>query len=95
MVPNVEEFGIAAVEAQAAGRPVLAPDAGGTRETVIDGRPASSSTPERRAAGRGDALCRLRRLRAAAAAVQNAQRFSKREFQRRLRLELESRARAA
>ena len=37
MVPNVEEFGIAAVEAQAAGRPVVAVDAGGTRETVIDG----------------------------------------------------------
>jgi glycosyltransferase involved in cell wall biosynthesis len=37
VVPNVEEFGIAAVEAQAAGRPVIAPDFGGTRETVIDG----------------------------------------------------------
>ncbi len=37
IVPNVEEFGIAAVEAQAAGRPVIAPDDGGTRETVIDG----------------------------------------------------------
>ena len=37
VVPNVEEFGIAAVEAQAAGRPVLALDAGGARETVIDG----------------------------------------------------------
>jgi glycosyltransferase involved in cell wall biosynthesis len=37
VVPNVEEFGIAAVEAQAAGRPVIAPDRGGTRETVIDG----------------------------------------------------------
>ncbi len=37
VVPNVEEFGIAAVEAQAAGRPVLAPDLGGTQETVIDG----------------------------------------------------------
>jgi len=37
IVPNVEEFGIAAVEAQAAGRPVIAPDAGGTRETVVDG----------------------------------------------------------
>jgi glycosyltransferase involved in cell wall biosynthesis len=35
IVPNVEEFGIAAVEAQAAGRPVVALDAGGTRETVI------------------------------------------------------------
>jgi len=37
VVPNVEEFGIAAVEAQAAGRPVVAVDAGGVRETVIDG----------------------------------------------------------
>lgn len=38
VVPNVEEFGIAAVEAQAAGRPVIAIDAGGVRETVIHGR---------------------------------------------------------
>ena len=37
VVPNVEEFGIAAVEAQAAGRPVVAVDAGGVRETVVDG----------------------------------------------------------
>jgi glycosyltransferase involved in cell wall biosynthesis len=38
VVPNVEEFGIASVEAQAAGRPVIAVDAGGARETVIPGR---------------------------------------------------------
>jgi glycosyltransferase involved in cell wall biosynthesis len=37
VLPSVEEFGIAAVEAQAAGRPVLAVDAGGARETVVDG----------------------------------------------------------
>jgi glycosyltransferase involved in cell wall biosynthesis len=37
VVPNVEEFGIAAVEAQAAGRPVVAINRGGVRETVIDG----------------------------------------------------------
>lgn len=37
VIPNVEEFGIAGVEAQAAGRPVLALDQGGARETVIDG----------------------------------------------------------
>jgi glycosyltransferase involved in cell wall biosynthesis len=37
VVPSVEEFGIVAVEAQAAGRPVLAVQAGGTCETVIDG----------------------------------------------------------
>jgi glycosyltransferase involved in cell wall biosynthesis len=38
VVPNVEEFSIAAVEAQAAGRPVVAVDAGGVRETVRPGR---------------------------------------------------------
>ena len=37
VVPAVEEFGIAAVEAQAAGRPVLAVHAGGMQETVVDG----------------------------------------------------------
>jgi glycosyltransferase involved in cell wall biosynthesis len=37
LMPNVEEFGIAAVEAQAAGRPVIAADAGGARETVVEG----------------------------------------------------------
>jgi glycosyltransferase involved in cell wall biosynthesis len=37
VVPNVEEFGIAAVEAQAAGRPVIAADAGGAQETVVEG----------------------------------------------------------
>ncbi|MGC2374234.1 MAG: glycosyltransferase [Solirubrobacteraceae bacterium] len=38
IVPSTEEFGITAVEAQAAGRPVIAAAAGGTLETVIDGR---------------------------------------------------------
>ncbi len=38
VVPNIEEFGIAAVEAQAAGRPVVAVGRGGARETVLDGR---------------------------------------------------------
>jgi glycosyltransferase involved in cell wall biosynthesis len=37
VVPNVEEFGIAAIEAQASGRPVVAIDDGGTSETVLDG----------------------------------------------------------
>src|SRR5205085_6008483 len=37
IVPGTEEFGIAAVEAQSAGRPVVAADAGGVRETVVDG----------------------------------------------------------
>jgi glycosyltransferase involved in cell wall biosynthesis len=38
VVPSTEEFGIVAVEAQAAGRPVIAAAAGGALETVLDGR---------------------------------------------------------
>lgn len=38
VVPNVEEFGMTIVEAQAAGRPVVAADGGGARETVLPGR---------------------------------------------------------
>jgi glycosyltransferase involved in cell wall biosynthesis len=37
IVTAVEEFGISAVEAQAAGRPVIARAAGGVLETVVDG----------------------------------------------------------
>lgn len=37
LMANVEEFGIAAVEAQAAGRPVVAAAGGGALETVIPG----------------------------------------------------------
>jgi len=37
VVTAIEEFGIAAVEAQAAGRPVLAVGVGGALETVVDG----------------------------------------------------------
>jgi glycosyltransferase involved in cell wall biosynthesis len=37
VVTSVEEFGIAAVEAQAAGRPVIGRRAGGVLETVVDG----------------------------------------------------------
>jgi glycosyltransferase involved in cell wall biosynthesis len=37
IVTATEEFGIAAVEAQAAGRPVIAHASGGARETVVEG----------------------------------------------------------
>jgi glycosyltransferase involved in cell wall biosynthesis len=37
VVTSVEEFGIAAVESQAAGRPVIAQRGGGALETIIDG----------------------------------------------------------
>ena len=37
LLPGEEEFGIAPVEAQACGRPVIALNRGGARETVVDG----------------------------------------------------------
>jgi glycosyltransferase involved in cell wall biosynthesis len=37
IVTSVEEFGIAAVESQASGRPVIARRAGGALETIVDG----------------------------------------------------------
>jgi glycosyltransferase involved in cell wall biosynthesis len=95
VVPNVEEFGIAAVEAQAAGRPVLGTDQGGTRETVVPGEtgvlvPAGDvrATAEAMADedfGRFDPA-RVRR---------NADRFARGEFQRKLVAEVERVAAAA
>jgi len=41
IVPSVEEFGITVVEAQAAGRPVIAAAAGGALETVLGGHTGS------------------------------------------------------
>ena len=46
VLPNVEEFGIAAVEAQAAGRPVIAAAAGGALETIVDGTTGVHVPPE-------------------------------------------------
>jgi glycosyltransferase involved in cell wall biosynthesis len=45
VVPATEEFGIAAVEAQAAGRPVIAFSDGGARETVLEGRTGTLYSP--------------------------------------------------
>ncbi len=44
VVPSMEEFGITIVEAQAAGRPVIAAAAGGALETVLDGRTGRLAT---------------------------------------------------
>jgi glycosyltransferase involved in cell wall biosynthesis len=83
VVTTGEEFGIAAVEAQAAGRPVVAVDAGGVRETVVDGRTGVLVPP-----GDRDAL--VRALRGdfgrfdGAEIRRHAQRFSREAFQERL-----------
>jgi len=84
LVPSKEEFGITAVEAQAAGRPVIAAAAGGALETVIDGRTGLFATLDdvdsfRRAIEQIDALDFN-----PADAVRNAQRFSVEAFQTRL-----------
>jgi len=84
LVPGVEEFGITAVEAQAAGRPVIAAAGGGALETVLDGR-----TGRLARAGDVDSFVRaiegLDRLDFDPAyAVENAARFSVAAFQRRL-----------
>jgi glycosyltransferase involved in cell wall biosynthesis len=84
VVPNVEEFGIAAVEAQASGRPVVAVDAGGVRETVLARRTGvlvpNGDTEALTRALRGD-LTRFDPLEIRA----HAQRFRPEAFRTRLR----------
>ena len=89
IVPNVEEFGIAAVEAQAAGRPVVALAAGGALETVVDGETGvlvADADPRAFAeAIRYTDFDRLSPERIA----RHAARFSTDEFRRRLVAEIE------
>jgi glycosyltransferase involved in cell wall biosynthesis len=82
VVTATEEFGIAAVEAQAAGRPVVALREGGARETVIEGVTGTfydTPAPEALAAAvhRFDALAVD-----PAACVRNARRFDVEHFRR-------------
>jgi glycosyltransferase involved in cell wall biosynthesis len=84
LMPNVEEFGITAVEAQAAGRPVIAAAAGGALETVLDGRTGCLARPDD-VDSFVDAIQSVEQLDFDPAhAVQNAERFSVRAFERRL-----------
>lgn len=50
VLPGVEDFGIAPVESQAAGRPVIALRAGGALETVLDGQTGRLFYPQTPAA---------------------------------------------
>jgi glycosyltransferase involved in cell wall biosynthesis len=89
IVPNIEEFGIAAVEAQAAGRPVVAPAAGGTMETIVPGETGILVEP-----GNADALADALRTTdfgafSPKAIRDHAQRFSRAAFQARFRAEVE------
>ena len=93
IVPSVEEFGIVAVEAQAAGRPVIAAAAGGALETVLDGQTGRLVAP-------GDVEAFAQAMRTldglefdVQRAVRNADRFSVAAFQRRLAAHVERAAR--
>lgn len=85
VVTATEEFGIAAVEAQAAGRPVIALREGGARETVVEGVTGTffdAPTPQALAA----AVRRFDPLEVdPAACVRQAQRFDVGHFRRGMR----------
>jgi glycosyltransferase involved in cell wall biosynthesis len=84
VVPSMEEFGITAVEAQAAGRPVIAAAGGGALETVLDGETGLLATLDDVDSFVG-AINRLEELDfEPARAVRNAESFSVAAFQRRL-----------
>jgi glycosyltransferase involved in cell wall biosynthesis len=89
MMANVEEFGIAAVEAQAAGCPVLAAAAGGALETVIPGE-TGVLVPRDDLDGMAEALAYTDFDGFPAPVIQeNAERFSTATFKTRLRAEVD------
>ena len=84
VVTAMEEFGITAVEAQAAGRPVIAAAAGGALETVVEGV-TGTFVPLDDVEATREAIERIDRLALdPAAAVANARRFSIATFQERI-----------
>lgn len=89
IVPSREEFGITAVEAQAAGRPVIAANAGGALETVVEGETGLFATFDD-AGSFAEAIGRMDSLELDPARAQaNAQRFSVDAFQERLGAEVQ------
>jgi glycosyltransferase involved in cell wall biosynthesis len=83
-LPGKEDFGITPVEAQAAGKPVVAFAAGGALETVIDGETGAFFTSHDHA----DVLAAIRRADAISAGPERiaaqARRFSRHAFETRL-----------
>ena len=77
-----EDFGIAAVEAQAAGTPVIAYKKGGAEETVIDGE-TGIFFERQTASSLFDAVKRFDRMNfGTIKLVNNAKRFSKDKFKK-------------
>ncbi|MEX2583386.1 MAG: glycosyltransferase [Gemmatimonadota bacterium] len=84
LFPGFEDFGIAPVEAQAAGRPVVAYGRGGAAETVIDGA-TGVLFMEQSADSLVDAILQFEKLTFDPTICRrNAERFDRAEFRRRL-----------
>jgi glycosyltransferase involved in cell wall biosynthesis len=80
LLPGIEDFGMAPVEAQACGCPVIALDGGGARETVVDGE-TGFLVAEPSAEAFADALDRAARTSFELDALRaNALRFSRDRF---------------
>jgi glycosyltransferase involved in cell wall biosynthesis len=85
IVPGIEEFGITAVEAQAAGRPVLGVDVGGLKETVTEGE-TGVLVAESDATALAEALREVDFTRFDPAVLRaNAERFDVERFHREMR----------
>lgn len=85
IVANVEEFGIAAVEAQAAGRPVLGIDGGGLQETVVQ-NVTGVRVASRSAEALADAMTSVDFTRFDSSTIRkHAEQFSVETFQRRIK----------
>lgn len=92
LFPGLEDFGIVPVEAQAAGRPVVAYGAGGALETVVDGR-TGVFFPHQTAESLADAIVRLEETSIDAGTCRaNAARFDAMHFRAGLAAELDRHA---
>jgi glycosyltransferase involved in cell wall biosynthesis len=79
--PQEEDFGITAVEAQSAGRPVIAYNSGGARETIINGK-TGLFFEKQNVKSLNTAIARFEKMQFDPQAIKShAQQFSKKRFQ--------------